>query len=244
MNKYYYDLHLHSCLSPCADDDNTPANIVGMAALSGLNILALTDHNSTKNCPAFFAVARSFGIIAVAGMELTTSEDIHVVCLFEELDDAMKFGEEVQKHRILIKNRPDIFGKQLIVDEEDNVIGEEEYLLSNATDISVDDAPKLVERFGGICYPAHIDREANGIIAVLGALPEKNTFSAVEFHNGDKIPEYERKFSLDGKVKVISSDAHYLTDIKDKENFFEIDDEPYSSAKVRKALFSILRGEK
>lgn len=81
--KFYYDLHIHSILSPCGDDDNTPNNIAGMASLCGLNIIALTDHNSAKNCPAFFEAARKYGIIPVAGMELTTSEDIHVVCLFE-----------------------------------------------------------------------------------------------------------------------------------------------------------------
>jgi len=244
MNKYYYDLHIHSCLSPCADDDNTPANIVGMAALSGLNIIALTDHNTTKNCPVFFKIAKAFGIIAVAGMELTTSEDIHVICLFERLEDAMNFGEEIEKHRIPIKNRPDIFGRQLIVDEDDNIVAEEENLLSNATDISVEDAPQLAERFGGICYPAHIDREANGIIAVLGALPEDNTFSAVEFHNAEAVEDYEKRFDINGKVKVISSDAHYLGDIKDKENFFSLEDEPYSSDFVRHQLFRLLRGEK
>ena len=83
MNRYYYDLHIHSCLSPCGDNDNTPNNIAGMATLCGLNIVALTDHNSCKNCPAFFAAAKKYGIIPIAGMELTTSEDIHIVCLFE-----------------------------------------------------------------------------------------------------------------------------------------------------------------
>ena len=115
MSKYYYDLHIHSCLSPCGDDDNTPNNICGMASISGLNIVALTDHNTAKNCPAFFKAARRYGIIPVAGMELTTSEDIHVVCLFEELSDAMLFDEHLQTRRILIKNRPEIFGEQLIL---------------------------------------------------------------------------------------------------------------------------------
>ena len=78
MNKYYYDLHIHSCLSPCGDDDMTPANIAGMAALKGLQILALTDHNTVKNCPAFYKACRKHGIIPVAGMELTVSEDIHL----------------------------------------------------------------------------------------------------------------------------------------------------------------------
>ena len=105
MKKYYYDLHIHSCLSPCGDEDNTPGNIVGMAKLCGLNILALTDHNSCKNCPAFFEAAKRHGIIPIAGMELTTSEDIHVVCLFEHLKDALAFDEYVDSRRNKIKNK-------------------------------------------------------------------------------------------------------------------------------------------
>ena len=111
MNKYYYDLHIHSCLSPCADNDNTPNNIAGMASICALNIVALTDHNTCKNCPAFFEAARRYGIIPVAGMELTTSEDIHIICLFEELEAALQFSHEIEKRRILIKNRTDIFGE-------------------------------------------------------------------------------------------------------------------------------------
>ena len=129
MSRYYYDLHTHSALSPCADNNNTPANLAGIAALSELQIMALTDHNSCKNCPAFFRAAEAYGVIPIAGMELTTAEDIHAVCLFPTLDAAMAFDSEVQKHRVLIKNRTDIFGDQLIMDEEDNVLCREEHLL-------------------------------------------------------------------------------------------------------------------
>ncbi len=114
MKKFYYDLHIHSCLSPCADNDNTPGNIAGMASLCGIDILALTDHNSCKNCPAFFEAARNFGIVPIAGMELTTAEDIHLLCLFEELEAALEFSDSVDKNRVRIKNRAEIFGEQLI----------------------------------------------------------------------------------------------------------------------------------
>ena len=184
MNKYYYDFHIHSCLSPCGDDDMTPANIAGAATLAGLNIVALTDHNTARNCPAFLKAAKAYGIIGIAGMELTTAEDIHVVCLFEELSAALSFSDEIEKHRVLIKNRPEIFGKQQIMDEEDNILGEEEYLLSNATDISVEEVPALVKSFGGVCFPAHIDRTANGIVSVLGVFPEQSDFDAFELQIG------------------------------------------------------------
>lgn len=241
MNRYYYDLHIHSCLSPCGDDDNTPNNIAGMASLCGLNIVALCDHNTCKNCPAFFEAAARYGIIPIAGMELTTSEDIHIICLFENLDEAMRFSEEIDKKRILIENRADIFGEQQIMDGEDNVIGYEKYLLSNATTISVEDVPDIVSKYNGVCYPAHIDREANGIISVLGTFPEVSQFKCAELHDGSKLDEYAKKYSLEDKTFIVSSDAHYLTDMRDKENYFELDDEPYSSAYVRSQLFKILR---
>ena len=243
MNKYYYNLHVHSCLSPCADNDNTPCNLAGFAAISGINIMALTDHNTCKNCPAFFAAAKAYGVIPVAGMELTTSEDIHVVCLFETLEQAMAFDEEVDSKRIKIKNREDIFGEQLILNEDDEIIGKDEFLLSNATMISLDEAPALVKKYGGVCYPAHIDRDANGIVAVLGTLPETPAFHCVEIHGLENIEPYKERFDLKDKVVVISSDAHYLQDVRDKENFFELDDEPYSSNKVRQELFKLLRGD-
>ncbi len=241
MNRYYYDLHIHSCLSPCGDDDNTPNNIAGMASLCGLNIVALTDHNTTDNCPAFFEAARRYGIIPIAGMELTTSEDIHIVCLFETLQGAIAFGEKVKSLRIPVKNRPDIFGRQLILDGQDNIIGEEENLLINATLISVNEVPDLVADFGGICYPAHIDRQSNGIISILGTFPSSPHFKCVELHDGEKRDEYVQKYSLQDKKIIVSSDAHRLNDMRDKENYFELDDEPYSSNLVRKRLFELLR---
>lgn len=243
MSRYYYDFHIHSCLSPCGDDDNTPNNICGMASISGLNIVALTDHNTAKNCPAFFKAARRYGIIPVAGMELTTSEDIHVVCLFENLEDAMRFDEYIDGRRVLIKNRPEIFGEQQILDENDEIIATEEHLLSNATTVSIEEVHSLVCEFGGVCYPAHIDRDANGIIAVLGTIPPDAEFSLFELHDKNNTDEYSKRYGLNKERIIVSSDAHYLTDIRDKECYFELNDDPYSSALVRRELFKLLRGE-
>ncbi len=243
MNKYYYDLHLHSCLSPCGDNDNTPNNLVGMALLSGLNIVALTDHNTCKNCPAFFEASKKHGIIAVAGMELTTSEDIHAVCLFDSLEAALEFDREVDKKRIKIKNDIKVFGNQYIMDGDDNIIGEEEYFLPIATNISLEDVPNMVKAFNGVSYPAHIDRQSNGVISVLGTFPETPTFSCFELRDQKNAMEYIKKYNLSDKRYIISSDAHYLTDIRDKQAFIELDDEPYSSALVRKNIIAWLKGE-
>lgn len=242
MSRYYYDFHIHSCLSPCGDDDMTPANIAGAATLAGLNVVALTDHNTVKNCPAFFKAAKHYGIIAVAGMELTTAEDIHVVCLFEELEDALAFGEEVEKHRNKIRNKPEIFGRQQILDEEDNLLGEEEFLLINATDIPVFDVVPLVSSFGGVCFPAHIDRMANGMVSILGDFPKDYDFNCYELFDSSSATEYEDRFPhLKEKTRLVGSDAHFLWDIRDAKAFIELDDEPYSSKLVRQKLFEYLR---
>lgn len=241
MNKYYYDLHIHSCLSPCADNDMTPANIAGMASICGLNIVALTDHNSVKNCRAFFDAAKKYGIIAVAGMELTTSEDVHIVILFPTLDGAEEFDREYQSYRILYKNKTEIFGDQLIVDEEDKIVGTEENLLINASTLSISDAAALAEKYGAAVFPAHIDREENGIIQMLGALPESPYFPTVELSDGSKKDEYVEKYALGGRLVLTDSDAHHLWQINEAENFIELDDEPYSSALVREKLIEKLK---
>ena len=240
--RYSYDLHVHSCLSPCADNDNTPNNIAGMAHLSGIKIVALTDHNTSKNCPAFFEAAKRYGIVPIAGMELTTSEDIHVVCLFEELSSAMAFDEFIQDRRVLIKNRTDVFGDQLILDGNDEVIGTDDNLLPNATTVSLDEVPSLVESYGGVCFPAHIDRDANGIVAILGTVPDTPHFRCVEIHDGGKITEYKEKYGLEDKLFVVSSDSHYLTDIDETNNFFMLEGELNSEEEIRRALIKHLRG--
>lgn len=239
MTPYYYDLHIHSCLSPCADDDMTPNNIAGMAALKGLRLLALTDHNSCKNCPAFFEACRRQGIIPVAGMELSTAEDIHLVCLFEQLSQAMAFDAVIEQHRSPIRNRADIFGNQLILDAEDRIIGEEEGLLISATDLWLGDAVRLAKRFGAHVHPAHIDREANGIVAVLGTIPDEYGFSFFEFRDQENVEPYRAKVNrMTPSSTLVCSDAHHLWEINEAEHFLLLDDEPYSSSLVRQRLFA------
>ncbi len=241
MTRYYYDFHVHSCLSPCGDEDNTPNNIAGMASLNGVTLMALTDHNSSRNCPAFFKAARRYGIVPIAGMELTTAEDIHVVCLFETLEEALSFNDMVDTRRIRVKNRPEIFGEQLILDENDEVIGHEEDLLINATTITLEEVPELVKQFRGICYPAHIDRPANGCIEVLGTFPDWVGFKIAEVNDRENIPAYVEKYGLQGLKILVSSDAHYLDQLREDNDYLDIDDEPYSSALVRQRLFEQLR---
>lgn len=241
MTEYRYDLHIHSCLSPCADNDMTPANIAGMATLNGLGIVALTDHNSAKNCPAFFKACKAYGVVPVPGMELTTAEEVHMLCLFRTLEDALAFDKEVETHLMPVVNRKEIFGDQRIVDEDDELIAEYEKLLILATDLSVTDACALVEQYRGACLPAHIDRDANGIIAVLGAVPAKPAFPSVELSLSGDLETYSAREDCAGKRFMFSSDAHHLWDIAERGASVLLDDEPYSSQRVRDALVDLLR---
>lgn len=230
MKKYFYDLHIHSCLSPCGDDESTPSSIAGIGKLNGLDIIAITDHNTTKNCPAFFEAAKEYGVIAIAGMELTTAEDIHVVCLFKSLDDALACDEGLNKLRNFIPNRPDIFGRQLIMDADDKVIGEENHILSFATKLSFDEVPDFIKSFGGVCYPAHIDRPSNSVPAILGTFPPDIKFPCAEMHGRENIEAFASAASIPKEKIVFSSDAHCLCDIKTPVDYIELPENNLSSA--------------
>ena len=222
--KYFYDLHLHSCLSPCGDMDMTPNNIVNMAKLLGLDVIALTDHNTSLNCEAAIKAGENIGLLVIPGMELTTSEDIHSVCLFPTLEKALEWSEYVDNHRIKIKNKTDIYGRQVIMNENDEETGEIEHLLLPATDISIISAHKLVKDFGGVCYPAHIDRDSLSILSVLGEIDEYCGFTTAELANKSKLETLKAKHPILNTMNIVtSSDAHYLENMREAENYLELD---------------------
>lgn len=221
--KLYYDFHTHSCLSPCGDNDMTPYNLVNMAKLLGLDIIALTDHNTCENCESAIKVGNEAGITVIPGMELCTSEEVHVVCLFDDVRNAMRFSDFVLSTMPPVKNRPDIFGEQLIMDEADNIIGRQEKLLTLASSISISDVCKTVEDYGGVCYPAHIDRSSYSVLSNLGMITEDMGFSAVEMTaEADRDSLIKMHPILEGVPVFIDSDAHYLENIRDAENTIDL----------------------
>lgn len=221
--KYFYDLHLHSCLSPCGDMEMTPNNIVNMAKLLGFDIIALTDHNTSRNCGAAMAVGREIGLTVIPGMELTTAEDIHAVCLFPDLEKALAWNEYVDEHRIKVKNRPEIYGRQVIMNESDEETGEEEYLLIPATEIGIMSAYREVKAFGGICYPAHIDRDSLSILSVLGEIDPDCGFKTAELADKSKLETLRAQHPILDTLNIVtSSDAHYLENMRDAENTLEL----------------------
>lgn len=223
MKQYYYDFHIHSCLSPCGDPDMTPGNIVGMAKLKGLDVIALTDHNTCRNCEAAIRIGEAMGLPVLPGMELCTAEDIHVVCLFRELSGALAFSDYVYFRLPDIPNRPDIFGEQSVMDENDNMLGSEPRLLINAAGISIDDVPALTAQYGGAAFPAHIDKPSNGILGVLGTIPASSGFRTAELSNNcDRQALLRDHAQLCGLRFLRNSDAHYLWQISERENYIRL----------------------
>lgn len=218
-----YDLHIHSCLSPCGDDEMTPYNLVNMAKVLGFDIIALTDHNSTKNCRAAVEAGRRAGITVVPGAELCTSEEIHVVCLFPSVDAAEDFEKFIEKNIPKIKNKSHIFGNQLVMDSADGILEREETLLTTASFISIDDAPALVEKYGGVCFPAHIDRTSYSIISSLGTFSENLRVNCFELTpRADEKQYLERYSGTRGKLILRNSDAHYLENMLLPENTLDL----------------------
>lgn len=221
--KLFYDLHLHSCLSPCGDDEMTPFNLVNMAKVLGFDIIALTDHNSVKNCRAAVRAGENAGITVVPGMELCTSEEIHVVCLFPDVEKAENFGKIIYQNIPKIKNKPHIFGNQLVMDSADGVLESEDILLTTASFISIDDVPELVKKNGGVCFPAHIDRASYSIISALGTFSENLNVPCFELTPQADEKQYLEKYpATRGKRLLRNSDAHYLENMRLPENTLDL----------------------
>ncbi len=237
MERYRYDLHMHSCLSPCGDDDMTPNNMVNMAALLGCQILAVTDHNTCRNAPAAMRVGEQAGVLVIPGMELCTAEEAHVVCLFETAEEALAFDAYVEEHTMKIPNRPEIFGEQLILDENDEYVGKIDHLLITAADISVNDVQQIVKQYGGVAFPAHVDKDAYSVTASLGAIPPEAEFTAAEVSAGGDMTVLGKLYpELQDMVILHDSDAHYLHLMRDDMGTVEL---PELSAK---AVLDVLRG--
>jgi Uncharacterized conserved protein len=241
MLKLSYDFHIHSCLSPCADEDMLPSNIVGMSCLKSLDVIAVTDHNTCKNCPAVLELAKQYNITALPGMELCTLEEVHVLCLFAKLSDAMNFDEYVSSKLLRIPNDERVFGKQEIYDEEDRKIGDELYLLINATSISFDELSALMEEFHGVYIPAHVDKNSNSLLSNLGFIPPDADFPAAELAD---ITQLDKLAELNPYLKkcaiITDSDAHMLGNINEAVNFLECDSrnrEDIIKAIIRKPAF-------
>lgn len=205
----FCDLHIHSCLSPCGDMLMTPNNIVAMAFIKQLDAIAVCDHNTAENLPAVKEVADMMGVVLLPGMELTTREEAHMLAYFPDVDSAVRFGRLVHEHLPPIPNRPEFFGRQVIMDAQDEEVGEERTLLISALDWSFEECERQIHLHGGLCVPAHINRGSNGVLNALGFLPGGARYDALEISDAVAMPPID----ITGQRTLRSSDAHYLENI-------------------------------
>lgn len=221
--KCYYDFHIHSCLSPCGDSDMTPNNIVNMALIKGLDAIAVTDHNCAANLDAVKKYAEG-RITLLYGMEVESSEEVHMLCLFADIESCKNMENEVEKSMTKIANNEKIFGEQLILNEDDEIIGKKNHLLVTACGLDVFDIVEATHRNGGVAIAAHIDKSSYSIISNLGFIPDELGIDCVEISKRGDFEKMKLEHSyLDKFSSIYSSDAHYLEDISEKINSLDVE---------------------
>jgi PHP family Zn ribbon phosphoesterase len=229
--KFRADLHIHSCLSPCASLDMSPRAMVRRAREKGLNAVAIADHNCALNAPALQTVCRLEEVHCFFGVEVATTEDVHVLCLFDDLKAAMNLGQQVYDRLPDVKNIPEKFGDQVVVNEHDEVEAMVEKYLGNSADITFSELQGMVSSEGGLFIPAHIDKPVFSVTSQLGFLPPGD-YPAIE---ATRFNLAAVRSELGDQYPVISnSDAHDLDSIGLVCNEFEADE--WSLASFREAL--------
>lgn len=228
------DFHIHSCLSPCASLEMSPRAIVARAQQLGLDCIALTDHSCVENLPAFDAACREVGLPCLYGMEVSSAEEVHVLCLFDQLDPALAFGKKVYAALQDFPNDPDRFGDQPIVSVEGDILGFAEKLLIGSTSISFFDLVPAALEAGALCIPSHIDRPSFSALAHLGFLPDL-PYDAVEVA-APAIPSEAAPWPV-----VRNSDAHMLGQLGRR--YTEVSVDQFTVPALRAAFAKQLRTE-
>ena len=218
LREYSADLHIHSCLSPCASLDLSPREIVERAKAESLDIIAVTDHNTAKNVQVIMGLAEGRGLKVIPGMEVQTREEIHLLALFPDWPSTAAWDEEVRRYLPDVRNDPEVFGDQPIVDDEGNILEFEERLLLNSIDLSLEEVKRRVEGHGGMTIPSHFDKGSFSLISQLGLIPEDMELEVLEASRKTPFPSM-------GNVsphipRIVSSDAHRLEDIGNARTIF------------------------
>ena len=216
MKTYRADFHIHTVLSPCGDLDMSPKNIIRKAKEKRLDIIGITDHNSTKQCSVMKKTGDKNGIFVLQGVEITTKEEVHCLAFFENDEKLSEFQNYIEQHLPDIKNNVDLFGYQVVVDENENIVEQIDTLLISAINQSISQVEKKVHSLGGLFTPAHINKLKNSIISQLGFVPSDLNIDALEL---SKHTTKEKFLNDNNYLKnysfIQSSDAHYIENIGD-----------------------------
>ena len=214
MRWFTADLHLHTVLSPCGGLEMSPRDLARRIKDCGIDWMAITDHNSLANCPAYEAAARKEGIAFTWGVEIQSSEEIHILAYFDIPAQAQAFDRELYDSLLPLDNDPEFFGDQVIIDENENILGMEQRALVNSSAWDLNTLVERVSAFGGCCVPAHVDADVNSLLSQLGFVPAEPEFPLLGI-TAKANPEALVRLhpTLAGKQFLRSSDAHYLSDV-------------------------------
>lgn len=208
------DLHIHTALSPCAGEEMLPPSIVVQALRAGLDLIAITDHNSAGNIEAVMEAAQGTTLKVLPGLEVQTREEVHLICLFENTEAALAWQEIVYQHLPPGENIESFFGNQLLLDARGKEKGREKRLLLQSTDLAVEEVVEQVISLGGVVIPAHVDRQAYSLLGVLGFIPPSLPVTALEISLAENKDKIKGSLGSPGRFTFItSSDAHYLNDV-------------------------------
>jgi PHP family Zn ribbon phosphoesterase len=232
LRPFKADLHIHTCLSPCTELDMSPKGILTAAKKKEIDIIGICDHNSSENSLAVMNAAKKMNINVFPGMEVTSLEEVHVLALFDRIENALKLQENVYEN-LPGENDENAFGMQVIVNENEEVLGMNNKLLIGATTIPLEKIIKTIHSLNGIAIASHIDRESFSIIAQLGFIPDNLELDALEISPGITTQEAKKRYS-DNYPITYSSDAHYPDDIGKAFTSFLLEDG--TLAEVKKAL--------
>ena len=222
LKKFKADRHIHTCLSPCSDWDMSPKKIVQRSLDIGLDVIAICDHNTAENAGAVMKKGEILGLRVLPGMEVCSKEEVHTLALFDELDKTLAMQDYIYAH-LKGENQPEVFGYQVVANEDDKVIGENPRLLIGATQLGLHDIVEKTHRLGGISLSSHVDRIAYGIIGQLGFIPPDLKIDGVEVSHRVKLATARDDVPGIGKFPcVAASDAHFLDDIGKVSTVFSI----------------------
>ncbi len=211
MNRYLADLHIHSVLSPCGDLSMSPRNIIAKALEKKLDIIGISDHNSTLQARTVKKMGEEKGLFVLCGAEISSREDIHCLAFFKNLDLLDQFQSFLEEHLIKVPNNVDFFGEQLIVDEDENIISQIEFLLGSSLDVGIEEVEVLIHSLEGLMVPSHINRPRNSLLSQLGFIPHDFKADALEIDRKYYDPELLKKHpEVNNFTLLRNSDAHQV----------------------------------
>lgn len=235
MKEFRTDLHIHTVLSPCGDLEMSPSNIVILAKNRGLDIIGITDHNSTRQCELVWKLGQRSGLTVIPGCEMTSREEVHCLGLFEDFDALWMFQTYLDQHLGVIPNNPDLFGYQLLVDEDENILEEFDNYLGASLDVSIEELEQKVHELSGIFIPAHIDRPRNSLFSQLGFFPSELKVDAMQISKGVDEKNIREIFGIASEITLVKfSDTHFPADLGKTYSFFDMENPSFRE--IRKAL--------